>query len=86
MERTRIAATEERPPTTNARTGSRAAPNSLTVNGRLKPAAVAGRPSAPAQVIDSEALLGQAREVLILHNNRLYRLRVTMSGKLVLTA
>ncbi|MGD9942295.1 MAG: hemin uptake protein HemP [Burkholderiaceae bacterium] len=70
-----------------ARTGQRAAPNPLTVNGRLKPAAAAGRPSAvPAQVIASETLFGQAREVLILHNNRLYRLRVTMSGKLVLTA
>lgn len=34
----------------------------------------------------SEALFGRAREVLIVHNGREYRLRVTQNRKLILTA
>jgi hemin uptake protein HemP len=36
--------------------------------------------------IPSEALLGERREVVILHNGREYRLRLTQNGKLILTA
>ena len=34
----------------------------------------------------SQDLFGQAREVLIEHNERTYRLRLTAQGKLLLTA
>ena len=36
--------------------------------------------------VQSEALLGSARELLIVHNGREYRLRLTQNGKLILTA
>jgi len=36
--------------------------------------------------ITSDALLGKARELVIRHNGRDYRLRVTSNGKLILTA
>jgi hemin uptake protein HemP len=36
--------------------------------------------------IASEQLFGEHREVVILHNGREYRLRLTQSGKLILTA
>lgn len=36
--------------------------------------------------IASEALLGAARELVIVHNGREYRLRLTQNGKLILTA
>jgi hemin uptake protein HemP len=36
--------------------------------------------------VQSEALLGEARELLIVHNGREYRLRLTQNGKLILTA
>jgi len=42
-------------------------------------------PVAPARV-PSQALLGGAREVVIVHGAREYRLRLTQSGKLILTA
>jgi hemin uptake protein HemP len=42
-------------------------------------------PVVPAKVA-SEHLLGSRRELLIAHNGRDYRLRVTRSGKLILTA
>lgn len=41
--------------------------------------------SAPRRV-QSEALLGVARELVIVHNGREYRLRMTQNGKLILTA
>ena len=34
----------------------------------------------------SEALLSRGRELVITHNGREYRLRLTRSGKLILTA
>lgn len=40
---------------------------------------------APVRQIDSVALLGGARELLISHGPALYRLRVTAQGKLILT-
>jgi hemin uptake protein HemP len=38
------------------------------------------------QKVRSEALLGKANELLIVHNGREYRLRLTQNGKLILTA
>ena len=39
-----------------------------------------------AKRISSEALFGEQREVVILHNGREYRLRLTQNDKLILTA
>ena len=36
--------------------------------------------------ISLQELLGTARELVILHNGREYRLRLTQNGKLILTA
>ena len=36
--------------------------------------------------ISSQELLGTRRELVILHNGREYRLRLTQNGKLILTA
>jgi len=36
--------------------------------------------------VRSEALLGPYRELVITHNGREYRLRLTQNGKLILTA
>jgi hemin uptake protein HemP len=36
--------------------------------------------------VQSESLLGRAKELVIMHNGREYRLRMTQSGKLILTA
>jgi hemin uptake protein HemP len=36
--------------------------------------------------VESDALLGKAKELLIVHNGREYRLRMTQNGKLILTA
>lgn len=36
--------------------------------------------------VRSDALLGKARELVIVHNGREYRLRMTQNGKLILTA
>jgi len=41
--------------------------------------------SAP-QKVASESLLGQSRELVIVHNGREYRLRLTQNDKLILTA
>jgi hemin uptake protein HemP len=44
-------------------------------------------PRAPAPSrVTSEALLGPRKELVILHNGREYRLRLTQNGKLILTA
>jgi hemin uptake protein HemP len=40
----------------------------------------------PPDRISSEALLGPKRELVIVHNGREYRLRLTQNGKLILTA
>ncbi|HEX5092605.1 MAG TPA: hemin uptake protein HemP [Burkholderiales bacterium] len=40
----------------------------------------------PSRRIPSEALLGARGELVILHNGREYRLRLTQNGKLILTA
>jgi hemin uptake protein HemP len=50
-----------------------------------------GTPS-PAQAstaprrVTTDQLLGHARELVIVHNGREYRLRLTQNGKLILTA
>ena len=44
------------------------------------------RPEGDGQRIASEALFGERREVVILHNGREYRLRLTQNDKLILTA
>ncbi|MCC6211224.1 MAG: hemin uptake protein HemP [Burkholderiales bacterium] len=36
--------------------------------------------------VASEQLLGPGRELVIVHNGREYRLRMTQNGKLILTA
>ena len=36
--------------------------------------------------ISSESLLGARKELVIVHNGREYRLRLTQNGKLILTA
>jgi len=36
--------------------------------------------------ISSEELLGESKELVIVHNGREYRLRQTQNGKLILTA
>lgn len=42
------------------------------------------RRDAPERVIDTQDLFGGAREVLIRHNDAVYRLRITRFGKLIL--
>jgi hemin uptake protein HemP len=36
--------------------------------------------------VTSQSLLGSSKELVILHNGRQYRLRLTRNGKLILTA
>jgi hemin uptake protein HemP len=43
-------------------------------------------PATAPQKVQSEALLGEAKALLILHNGREYQLRLTQNGKLILTA
>ena len=50
-----------------------------------KPNAATRSQPRPAKV-PSEMLLGACRELVITHNGREYRLRVTQNGKLILTA
>lgn len=52
--------------------------------GGVVPPATAGRIAPPAQW-SSAALLQGSREVVIDHQGALYRLRLTASGKLILT-
>lgn len=44
------------------------------------------RPGSATPYIRSQELFGTAQEVVIEHNEREYRLRVTAQGKLILTA
>ena len=43
-------------------------------------------PSSLPKRVNSDALLGRSRELIIAHNGREYRLRQTQNGKLILTA
>ena len=42
--------------------------------------------SADPNRVTSESLLGQKKELVIMHMGREYRLRITQNGKLILTA
>lgn len=53
---------------------------------RMQPVKVADRLANATQKVQSEVLLGSAKELLIVHNKREYRLRLTQNGKLILTA
>lgn len=57
----------------------------IIIFNMMKPATLSQRPSVPTKV-PSEALLGARKELVITHNGREYRLRVTQNGKLILTA
>jgi hemin uptake protein HemP len=50
-----------------------------------KPQSGAAQRAAP-QKVTSESLLGPSRELVIAHNGREYRLRLTQNDKLILTA
>ncbi|HKQ28305.1 MAG TPA: hemin uptake protein HemP [Burkholderiales bacterium] len=57
------------------------------MQAQIGPKAPDLHPVGPAQRrVRSEELLGREREIVILHNGREYRLRLTQSGKLILTA
>lgn len=43
------------------------------------------RSAAHVTTLDTSVLFGGAREVILLHKGECYRLRVTQSGKLILT-
>jgi hemin uptake protein HemP len=43
-------------------------------------------PAVPIPRLTTEQLMGKAREIVIVHNGREYRLRLTQNGKLILTA
>ena len=45
-----------------------------------------GQPQKAPQKVASAALLGANRELVIVHNGREYRLRLTQNDKLILTA
>ena len=55
------------------------------MNATLKSAPCNAVPGAPNRVT-SAMLLGLDRVLIIMHNGREYRLRLTRSGKLILTA
>jgi len=62
---------------------SHPAPKSESSNG----AAASGATEAAAGVrISTGDLFGSAREIVLVHNGREYRLRITQQGKLLLTA
>jgi hemin uptake protein HemP len=44
------------------------------------------QPACPPAKVPSQALLGTRKELVITHNGREYRLRITQNGKLILTA
>lgn len=44
------------------------------------------KPPQPPNAVSSAALLGERKELVILHNGREYRLRLTQNDKLILTA
>ena len=51
-----------------------------------EPSLRAAEPESRYMRVDSKLLLGGQRELLIVHNGREYRLRLTQNGKLILTA
>lgn len=53
---------------------------------RVQAIEAARQPADAPRKVRSEALLGSARELRIVHYGREYRLRLTQNGKLILTA
>ncbi len=58
----------------------------IIVCGVNQPKPLAAQRPTPPLKVASDALLGARRELVITHNGREYRLRVTQNGKLILTA
>ena len=56
------------------------------MNAELPKPRASEPPRAETPRISSERLLGPNGELLIVHNGREYRLRLTQNGKLILTA
>jgi hemin uptake protein HemP len=52
----------------------------------MKSAAPEPESPPPPRRVTSESLLGPRKELVIVHNGREYRLRLTQNGKLILTA
>lgn len=50
------------------------------------PAKADAQPATEPKRVSSDALLGHRGELVIVHNDREYRLRLTQNGKLILTA
>ena len=59
---------------------------SFRVGPQLQSKAPDATQAEPRECVSSEALLGPRGELLIAHNGREYRLRLTQNGKLILTA
>ena len=55
-------------------------------DGPRAPASAPGSGGTAAKHLRGEALFGARREVMIEHNQRLYTLRITAQGKLILSA
>lgn len=58
----------------------------LIVTSNPSPLRKSSQSDAPPVKIESAVLFGARRELVITHNGREYRLRVTQNGKLILTA
>ncbi len=56
------------------------------VESAKRPEAGRDESSSSPQRVDSNSLFGAARELIIEHNGREYRLRLTQNDKLILTA
>ncbi len=52
----------------------------------MRPIKAAENTATAPRRVQSDALLGEAKELVIVHNGREYRLRLTQNGKLILTA
>lgn len=52
----------------------------------VRPQAASQAATGPPQVFRSDDLFGRAHEIVIEHQDREYRLRITSQGKLILTA
>jgi hemin uptake protein HemP len=55
----------------------------LETKPRVQPKPI---PKTAPQRVDSSTLLGSQKQLVIVHNGREYRLRLTQNGKLILTA
>ncbi len=68
----------------NDRSHARLSPSGLAAAGPESALPTMARLDSP-RIIDSRHLLGDGREVVITHDGAEYRLRLTASGKLILT-